>query len=130
MSRTHEGKLVYTMPSLADMFNGVTLNEFRSFSEVDLVVHVKNLMTNETLSCAGGCKISYSWDYTTWVSYIFPPVIYEGMHMTAMMSMQSSGAYYNDPTGESPRLTPRIDGTRMEYGDYEYGNTYHASRRN
>ena len=125
-SRSSEGKLIYSMPSISELFNGLPLEQFTDFSQVDTDISVLDIGNMNRLACdesnKSRCKINFSWDYTPVVSQIIPPVVYKGMEMTVYLNPKKAPSYYDSTLGGS-RCEIRIDGTSNDFGFNTDGNT-------
>ena len=78
--------------------------------------------TGDSLSCssANDCAVVYHWNYTPRLQAIMPPIVYKGLTMIARIDHKKAPDYYK---GSDEILDLRLDGTRLEYGDYVVGNT-------
>ena len=89
------GKLVYSSPSISDLFNGLPVSDFEGYDRLDFTISFRDAETADTLVCsnAGSCLVRYDWDYTPLLYYMSPPVMYPGMSVTAAVNPKATMNY-------------------------------------
>ena len=62
-SQCSHGRLVYTMPDISYLFNGLPLSTFSNFNTIKTVLEVMRSPTKDTISCgtSKNCQVTYDW---------------------------------------------------------------------
>jgi hypothetical protein len=119
------GKLSYSHPSIADLFN-LDITDFEGYDYVDFTLSFVDSETADVLECSttSNCRVRYNWSYTPLLLYMSPPVMYPGMIATVALNAQSTMSYKQD---DAYPVDIRIDGELFDFDEGAYGTTTDTS---
>ena len=124
MSAPVSNRLVYTTPSISDLFNGTPLSSFEYLSNVDMSLSVMATSTETEFTCGSNCRVRYTWDYTPIIHYLVPAVVYPSMTVSAGINPKNAPNYKKST--DLP-LQLRIDGTSLDLTN-KYDETINLSK--
>jgi len=129
-SVTNGGSLKYSTPSLTQMYQGSTKEDFNTFSSITYVASLisfsETTMQMDPMTCkdATACTIRFSREYTPILHQISPQIVYNGSDISFWVDPRKAQARQDVVFQELPFYKVLVDGYGVDFEAFVDENTY------